>query len=124
MENVNDRISAQEYLDNNALLELVYIPYEQKVTICDAILSQVLNKDGFATVDSVLLKRVKTQIIIESISNLDLSIVNEDGLNGYDVLSDGEVVLIDLYESELSEVVIDKVELKYFEFSVTLYSPI
>ena len=82
-----NKISVKEYLDNKDLLSLIYVPYDQKVNICDVILSQVLNKDGFATVDSVLLERVKTQIIIESISNLDLSIVDESGLNGYDLLS-------------------------------------
>ena len=82
-----NKISVEEYLDNKEKLALIYVPYERKLKICDVILSQVLNKDGFATIDSVLLERVKTQIIIESISNLDLSITNESGLNGYDLLS-------------------------------------
>lgn len=81
------RISVQEYLDNKDRLELIYVPHDKKVNICDVILSQVLNKDGFATVDSVMLERVKIQIIIESFSNLDLSIENIDGINGYDLLS-------------------------------------
>ena len=84
---MENKISVKEYLDNKEKLALIYVPYERKVNICDVILSQVLNKDGFATIDSVLLERVKTQIIIESMSNLDLSIQNESGLNGYDLLS-------------------------------------
>ena len=97
-----NKISVQAYLDNKDLLEIIYVPYEQKVTICDVILSQVAHKYGFATIDSVLLDRVKTQVILESISNLDLSLINDAGLNGYDLLcyNDELYVLINNNEFE------------------------
>ena len=81
------KISIQEYLENNELLEMNYIPYEQRVEICQVILEQCTSIfDDYNTIDSVLLDRVKTEIFIDNITNLDFSIKDENGLNGYDQL--------------------------------------
>ncbi len=84
---MKNKISVKEYLNNEEkLIVKKYIPYERKVLIVDSILKQVCaNINGFYKLDSVLLDRIKDQIIIEQTTNLDLKIV-EDGLDGYDLL--------------------------------------
>lgn len=82
-----EKISVREYLDNPELIEVYYTQYDLKVNICDVILDQVIKKDGcYYYIDSSLLDRIKTQVIIESVTNIDLSIEDEVGLNGYDLL--------------------------------------
>ena len=83
---MSERISVKEYAENRNLLELNYVPYEQRVEICRTILSQCINLDDYASVDSVLLDRVKTEIFISSITNLDFSETDENELDGYDQL--------------------------------------
>ena len=107
---MENKISVQDYLANKDLLEFIYVPHDKKVEICDVILNQVLYRDGFATVNSVLLERVKIQIVIESISNLDLSVINDNGLNGYDLLC---------YNDEL-ESLINNSEFKKFDKIIEL----
>ena len=82
-----NRISVSEYLDNRELLEIKrYIPYAEKVNIVDSIMKQVCrNMSGLYSIDSVLLDRVKKQIFVEQLTNLDLSILS-DNLDGYDLL--------------------------------------
>lgn len=84
----NKRISVEEYLLNKELLEVKkYVPYANKVLLIDAILKEVcFNKNGLFTLDSVVLDRVKLQIFIEEYTNLNLSIKNQNELNGYDLL--------------------------------------
>lgn len=82
-----NKISVSEYLDNKELLEIKkYIPYVEKVNIVNSIMKQVCrNTSGLYSVDSVLLDRIKKQIFIEQLTNLDLSILS-DNLDGYDLL--------------------------------------
>lgn len=82
-----NKISVSEYLNNKELLEIKeYIPYAEKVNIVDSIMRQVCrNMSGLYSINSVLLDRVKKQIFIEQLTNLDLSILH-DNLDGYDLL--------------------------------------
>lgn len=93
-----NKISVSEYLNNNELLEIKeYIPYAEKVNIVDSIMRQVCrNMSGLYSIDSVLLDRVKKQIFIEQLTNLDLSILSNN-LDGYDLLmvsNDMEEILL------------------------------
>lgn len=79
-----DKISASEYVSDKTLLKLNYIPHNTKVSIINTIMAQTLKSDS--VVDWVLLDRVSTQIFIETITNLDLSVTDDQGLDGYDTL--------------------------------------
>ena len=90
---MSEKISVNEYFNNNELLKIKkYIPYVEKVNVVDSIMKQVCrNMNGLYSIDSVLLDRVKTQIFIEQLTNLDLSISTDD-LDGYDILmSNGNI---------------------------------
>lgn len=82
----DNKISVSNYLENVELLEVDYTPYDVKVNIVDVILSQVIIDDEIEKIDSALLKRISTQIFIESITNIDMSIKSDNGLDGYDEL--------------------------------------
>jgi hypothetical protein len=99
-----NKISVSEFLETPELLEVGYTPYDKKVDIVDVILSQVIVNDEVEKIDSALLKRIKTQIFIESITNIDMSIESDDGLNGYDELCllDELDMLIELIYDEYS----------------------
>lgn len=84
---MSNKISVKEYLENKEILELNYIPYEQRVEICNVILDQCTSIfEDYNTLNSVLLERVKTEIFISYITNLDFSIKDENELDGYDQL--------------------------------------
>lgn len=94
---MDGKISVEEYLQNKQLLELTYVPYGQRVEICREILNQCTNVfNNYSTIDSVLLNRVKNEIFIGAVTNLDFSIENNDGLDGYDQLC---------YEDELYDLI-------------------
>ena len=84
---MSEKISVKEYLNDTELLELTYIPYDEKVEICNVIIGQCSSVfEDYHSLNSVLLERVKTEIFITSITNLDFSIKDENGLDGYDQL--------------------------------------
>lgn len=84
---MNERISVKEFLEDKELLELTYIPYDKKVEICETIIEQCSSEfENYHTLNSALLERVKKEIFISSITNLDFSIKDENGLDGYDQL--------------------------------------
>ena len=96
------KISVSEYIKNNELLETIkYIPYAKKVNIVDSIMKQTCrNMSGLYSIDSVLLDRIKKQIFIEQLTNLDLSVMSNN-LDGYDLLmmeSDIENILLAIEE--------------------------
>ncbi len=93
--NIERKISVEEYLENINLLEIHYTKYYDKMEIVDTILSKIIVHDSSPrTINTAILDRVATQVFIEAITNLDLSIVDEDGLDGYDLLC---------YEDELND---------------------
>lgn len=83
-----DKISVEMYLGNKSLLQLTdYIPYEQKVGIVENIFANLVKDDnGYKTMNTALLTRVEQQVFIEHCTNLNLSEIGSDGLNGYDEL--------------------------------------
>lgn len=84
---MDTKISVAEYLEDNDLLEINYIPYEQKLEICNVVLEQCISEfEGYYSLNSALLERVQTEVFIENITNLDFSIKDEYGLGGYDQL--------------------------------------
>lgn len=103
---MENKISVKEYLDNKALLRVKnYIPYVNKVAIIDAIMKEVSkNINGTYSLDSVLLDRIKMQIFIESYTNLDLSIMDNE-LDGYDLLKLNKefYLLLDTFNDEYKE---------------------
>ena len=83
-----DKITVSEFRQDPSKLEINdYIPYIKKIELIDLIMGQVTtNNNGFYTIDSLLLDRIFTQIIIENCSNLSLRETDIDGLDGYDQL--------------------------------------
>ena len=81
-----NKISVAEYLEDNELLEIKYTPYDVKSSIVDVILSQVTTKEEINKIDSALLYRISTQVFIEAITNIDMSIVSEENISGFDLL--------------------------------------
>ena len=93
--NIENKISVEEYLGNINLLEVRYTKYYDKMEIVDTILSKVIVQNTSPrTINTAVLDRIATQVFIEAITNLDLSIVNKDELDGYDLLC---------YEDELND---------------------
>lgn len=84
--NENKKISVSEYLEDRDLLELNYTPYDIKVEIVDVIISQIIETKEQKTIDSAILHRVSDQVFIEESTNIDFSILSEEGLGGYDKL--------------------------------------
>ena len=80
----NNKISAIEYINNNELLEVSYIPFDQKMQVVSDVLSEVINSVG--GLNTTLLRRVSTEVFIETITNIDMGIVDENGLKGFDQL--------------------------------------
>lgn len=80
----NNKISAIEYINNNELLEVNYIPFDQKMQVVSNVLSEVINSVG--GLNTTLLRRISTEVFIETITNIDMSIVDDNGLGGFDQL--------------------------------------
>lgn len=81
-----NKISVIQYIENEDLLEISYTPYSVKKEIVNTIVSQVTNKGDMRTIDTALLNRVSCEIFIEAITNIDMSIEDENKLSGYDLL--------------------------------------
>ena len=78
------RISVQEYLSNKELLTGVYTPYDTKLNIVSKIVNGVINATG--GLNTAMLRRISTEVFIETISNIDMSEKDENGLQGFDQL--------------------------------------
>lgn len=115
---MNNKISANEYLNNKNLLEISYIPYEQKIDICDVIMSQLIIDVGYPIIDSCMLERISTQVFIENVTNLDLSIIDDNGLNGYDTLCYYDELNALLRTTTEFEILKHMIELKYNDFKI------
>lgn len=80
----NNKISVQEYLNNKELLEVVYIPFDSKITIVSKVMQGLINATG--GINTSMLRRIFTEVVIENISNIDMGIVDENDLKGFDQL--------------------------------------
>lgn len=80
----NDKISVADYLNNRELLVLKYIPFDSKMEIVSNVINGMVKSIG--GLNTTLLRRISTEIFIESITNIDLSIVDENNLKGFDQL--------------------------------------
>ena len=80
----NGKISINEYLNDKSLLEINYIPFHQKKQIVDDIISEVINSSG--KIDTTLIRRISTEIFISVLTNINMGLEDENGLQGYDQL--------------------------------------
>ena len=80
----NNKISVKEYIENNELLTAVYIPFDEKLSIVSRIISELVNTIG--GLNTSMLRRIATEVFIESITNIDMTITDENGLSGFDQL--------------------------------------
>lgn len=111
--NINDekdnsiikKISVDDYIADKSLLHLTYIPFDNKMEIISQIINGVIKSVG--GLNSSLLRRISIEIIIESISNIDMNAINKSGLKGFDEL---------LYRSELNNLV-ELLGDEYMEFN-------
>lgn len=99
-----NKITVQEYLNNKDLLKVTYTSFEDKLGIVSsAIRSSVKALGGLNT---TMLRRVTTELFINTMTNLDLVSVDDNGLSGYDQLC---------YRNELQNL-IDDLGFEYKEF--------
>jgi len=61
-----------------------YIPFDNKLQIVSHIVQGLI--DATKGINTALLKRISKEVFIESITNIDLNIIDENGLKGYDQL--------------------------------------
>lgn len=81
-----NKISVSQYLENEDLLEINYVPYDVKREIVETIISKTIFYKDMLLLDTALLNRISCEIFIESITNIDMNILDEHGLYGYDTL--------------------------------------
>jgi len=87
-------ISILDFINDNNLLEITYVPFDVKVEIVKTIISTVAENAGY--LDSSVLRRVAFETMVNTITNIDMNIECEYGLKGYDYLcySDSEATLL------------------------------
>lgn len=79
------KISVQEYLADKSLLNVVYIPFDDKLSIVSRILNGLVG--ATQGLNSSLLRRISTEVFIEALTNIKMNVVNEEnGLDGFDQL--------------------------------------
>ena len=78
------KISIKEYIDNNELLEMEFIPFDTKMEIVSQVINQVIKTVG--GLNTSLLRRISTEVFVEAITNIDMSMEDENGLGGFDQL--------------------------------------
>ena len=79
-----NKISVQEYLNNKELLKVVYVPFDSKITIVSKIFQGLINATG--GINTSMLRRIFTEVVIENITNIDMGILDENELKGFDQL--------------------------------------
>lgn len=103
-----EKISVMEYLNDNSLLELTYIPYDEKLGIVSHIINGIIKSVG--GLNTSLLRRISTEVFIGSITNIDMNKENENKLKGFDYLC---------YKDELDNL-ISTIGREYSEFKAIL----
>ncbi len=78
------KISVLDYVNNNDLLEIRYIPFETKLRIIDSIITEIIEKEK--TINTSLIRRISIQIFIENSTNIDLSSTDDNNLDGFNQL--------------------------------------
>ena len=66
-----NKISVKEYLDNKELLNGIYIPFDTKTQIVSRVVRGLVDSTG--GIMSSILRRIFTEVVIESISNIDMN---------------------------------------------------
>lgn len=80
----DNKISVKEYIEDKGLLRGTYVSFNDKITIMSHVISELVNSIG--GLNTSMLRRLATEVIIESISNIDMATTDENGLSGYDQL--------------------------------------
>ena len=79
------KISVKDFIDNNELLEITYTPFDQKMEIVSKVLTETIKAIG--GLNTSLLRRISTEVFIESITNIDMNVKDDNGLTGFDQLN-------------------------------------
>ena len=106
------KITVNEYIENENLLELTYSPYEDKINIVDLVIDSCIipTEDNLVRIDSVLLDRISKEIFLSSITNIDMEIISENNITPYD----------ELCRTNKLEELIDKCGYEYTQFEKML----
>ena len=78
---MNEKISVAEFIENMDLLQTYYTPFYKKVELINFILDSI---NG--SFDGISIYRICAQAFIENMTNLDLSVKNDENLDGFDQL--------------------------------------
>ena len=76
------KISVYDYYKDNNILEIMFTPFDTKLQIVSNIMSGVISSVG--GINTSLLRRISTEIFIETITNIDMKIKDKNGLSGFD----------------------------------------
>lgn len=79
-----EKISVSDYLKDKTLLEVTYLPFDTKLQIVSHVLGGMIESIG--GLNTSLLRRISTEVFIDSITNIDMNIVDENDLKGFDQL--------------------------------------
>ena len=79
-----NRISVMDFINDNSLLEVTYTPFDQKLEIVTRILNATIETVG--EINTSIVRKISTQVFINNITNIDLSVKDKNGLDGYDQL--------------------------------------
>lgn len=82
-----DRITANEYLNDNSLLQIYYIGVNQKVMLAQTLVQQSLEEiNGVEVINYTTLKLLTPAAIFQMLTNIDMVATDENGMSGYDLL--------------------------------------
>ena len=79
-----EKISVSDYLKDKTLLEVTYLPFDTKLQIVSHVLGGMIESIG--GLNTSFLRRISTEVFIDSITNIDMNIVDENDLKGFDQL--------------------------------------
>lgn len=106
--NKENKISVADYLNDKYDLEITYTPFDSKMLIVSHIMDGVIKAVG--GLNTTLLRRVFIETLVETITNIDMKITDENDLQGFDQL---------LFHNKLDELISD-LGIEYVEFKKIL----
>ena len=80
----NNKISVADYINEPTLLKLQYMPFDSKLQIIGHVFTGMINAVG--GLNTTLLRRLSVEAFIDAVTNIDMNIRDNNGLDGFDQL--------------------------------------
>ncbi len=78
------KISTLDYIEDPSKLQIMYVPFDTKMQIAGHVVSSIAKAIG--GMNSSLFRRISIEVIIENITNIDMTVKDENELAGFDQL--------------------------------------